>query len=368
MKCIACLLVASLLPLIIGAAAYPATLQQDISEFYSFENDLEGWTTKGTDLVLNEWSITRSQDMAKEGSSSLKLDLFNRNDAGKIWVEKAFTVKPNQIYQASVEYALASAEFVAGTAWVVITGVLNKSPQNAIDLGPAYKDGTQNNRDSSGFAWTKRGYDFTVRSDERGMFWVVVGVAGTTEAARGIYYVDKLRVTLTKKPEGSQFYSFEKDMEGWTANGTDLELSSGLIDSSVTRDQALDGSASIKLDLNNLNGKGKVWIEKAFVVEPRQIYRVQVDYSFVARPFTRPFFKVITGVLRNHPQTADDLTPAYQDDADVQRSFGSVHRSYQLKVKSKKSDMLYVVIGIWGTEQEHRTYWFGNVCVTLTKQ
>lgn len=135
MKCITCLLVASLLPFLIGSAAYPANPQQDISEFYSFENDMEGWTTKGTDLVLNEWSITRSQDMAKEGSSSLKLDLFNRNDNGKIWVEKAFTVEPNQIYQASVEYSLASAEFVARTAWVVLTGVLNKSPQNAIDLG-----------------------------------------------------------------------------------------------------------------------------------------------------------------------------------------------------------------------------------------
>jgi hypothetical protein len=160
-------------------------------------------------------------------------------------------------------------------------------------------------------------------------------------------------------------------MEEWTANGMELEMGVGLTGSSITRDQGLlgeDGSTSVKLDINDLNGKGKLWIEKALAVEPRQLYLAQIDYSFATRPFTKPFFKIITGVLRRHPETADDTTPTVQGNADVGWYALWVPTSFQFKVKSKKSNLLYVVIGIAGTEPAHRVYWFDSVTVTLTKQ
>src|SRR6476660_4834755 len=83
--------------------AVPAGLaSQDISPFYSFESDLEAWNSNGTDLNLDEWAITRSQEMATEGSSAVKFDLTNNNDAGKIWIEKAFVVEPNRLYEVNV--------------------------------------------------------------------------------------------------------------------------------------------------------------------------------------------------------------------------------------------------------------------------
>lgn len=88
---------------------------QDISGFYSFENDLEGWSTNGTDLspgepTADEWAITRSQDIATEGLTSVKFDLTNNNDAGKIWIEKPFVVEPNRLYQVNVSYSFASQD------------------------------------------------------------------------------------------------------------------------------------------------------------------------------------------------------------------------------------------------------------------
>ena len=82
----------------------PTCLAADISDFYSFENDIEGWSINGADLSLNEptadeWAITRSQDMATDGLSAVKFDLTNNNDQGKIWIEKPFLVEPNRLYE-----------------------------------------------------------------------------------------------------------------------------------------------------------------------------------------------------------------------------------------------------------------------------
>lgn len=83
---------------------------QEISDFYSFENDMEGWSINGTELNLDEWAVTRSQERAFDGSTAVKLDLTNNNDAGKIWIEKPFLVEPNRLYEVNVSYSFASAD------------------------------------------------------------------------------------------------------------------------------------------------------------------------------------------------------------------------------------------------------------------
>src|SRR4051794_14731788 len=95
------------------SGALPPALPQSLAESFSFENDMQGWTAKGTDLhwafgQFIPWSIERSQEMATDGNTSLKVYLDNENDSGKIWVERPFVVEPNQLYQATVEYDLAS--------------------------------------------------------------------------------------------------------------------------------------------------------------------------------------------------------------------------------------------------------------------
>ena len=337
---------------------------QEISEFHSFENDMEGWSINGAGLspgdpTADDWAITRSQDMATDGLTAVKLDLTNNNDGGAIWIEKPFLVQPNFLYEVNVSYSFASADGPVG-GFEIITGVLKQRPTGP-DLLPAFRESTDKGKHKPGYIWVDKHYEFAISSGQATSLWVVIGIRGTFEV-RNIYYVDSVRVEIRQKPEGSQFYSFENDMEGWTANATDV----GPADWSISPSTDLwdDGVRSLKIDLNNLSGKGKVWIARAFAVEPGSKYRVSLDYSFGGR-FRE--YRIIAGVFRSPPLTADDLSSAFQDDIPVELPRW-IHRSNEFTIKSKKGNTLYVVIGVMGTRETHREYFIDSVCVTFTKK
>jgi len=340
--------------------ATPTCLASQESEFYSFENDLEGWSINGTDLNLDEWAITRSQDMATDGLNAVKLDLTNNNDAGKIWIEKPFLVEQNRLYEVNVSYSLASTDGDLG-AFVIITGALKQRPATRNDLIPAFRESTNKLKPKPGYRWLDKRYEFAVSSGQATSLWIVIGIWGTFEI-RNIYYVDSVRVGISPKPEGSQFYSFENDTEGWTANATDAAPG----DWSVSPSTELwdDGAKSLKLDLNNMSGKATVWITKAFGVEPGSKYLVSLDYSFSGR-FRE--YRILAGAFRSPPLTADDLASAFQDDipAELPRW---IHRSNEFMIKSKRSSTVYVVIGVMGTKETHREYFLDSVCVTISKK
>jgi len=349
---------------------------QEITGSYSFENDMEGWTARGVDLEAPgggggsiPWSITRSQDIANEGSTSVKLFLVNVNDGGKIFIEKPFEVEPNQIYQVHVQYAFASRDNGLILSKIV-AGVLTKSPENGGDMVPAAKEDSDNGMHSNvGYMWFNKSYDFTVRSQQSNALYVVIGIWGTFEG-RMQYYLDNVRVTIAKKPEESQFYSFENDFEGWGAKGADLELVGGSSeDWSIARSTDIweDGASSLRFYLNSLNQNGKIWIERPFTVEPGRKYKVTLDYAFHAyRNCDPPRFRIITGVFRSSPQTADDLAGAIQEKTtDTNCTWGWLHKTYDFTIKSKKGQSLYVVIGLWGTEQTEGVFNIDSVCVTL---
>lgn len=345
---------------------------QELLEFYSFENDSEGWTASGTDLDLGSgfipWSISRSQERAEDGNTSFKLDLASLNSRGKIWIERQFIAEPNRIYQVSVEYALASTGGDLG-AYTMITGVLTKRPETRTDLIPAYKDLASNENSSPAvYAWAERKYEFTVRTGDEGTLYAVIGMWGTS-GLHHIVFVDSVRVTLSLKEE-CEFYSFENDLEGWTTNSVDL--GGGSEEWSIVRSQEVweDGASSVKFDLNNLNDNAKVWIERAFAVEPRNKYKVSLDYAFRSRDIGDiRGFRIIAGVFRNRPEAGGDLEPAFQEKtASTHGTWGWLHKSYEFTVKSKKKNALYVIIGVLSTHQAHRNYWVDSVCVTLTKK
>lgn len=355
----------------VSTVARPTTAQ--ITESSSFETDFDGWSIKATDVwgdPPEAWSITRSQDMARDGSTSVNLVLTNFNDAEKIWIEKPFAVEPNKIYQVTVEYALASIDTIdAGPRFTVITGALPSSPATREDLTPAYKDEAHNGTSTQRYKWDDRQYEFTVRSNEGGALYVVIGIWGTWEV-RKTYYVDDVRVTISSKPETSQFYSFENDFEGWEANaaGVDLRPEPGL--SSIERVQEVplrgeDGKSSIRFDLDSQNGNGKIWIERPFMIERGRKYVVGLEYAFHSFDCSgnAPRFRILAGVFRRHP--GEDVINSVQEKT-TSCAWGWLHKSYDFTIKAKKTDTLYVVIGIWGTEEAHRTYNVDSICVTLT--
>jgi hypothetical protein len=165
---------------------------------FSFENGMDEWVAKGTDLSdpMDEWSILRSEDMAKNGNTSLKFYLNNLNDAGKIWVERPFDVELNSYYQIHVEYDFASADYGDLNLWTIITGVLLGPPTKADEL--TYQRDTGNGADEDeGYKWLHKTYDFDLRTGPEDKIYVVIGVWGTWETAR-TYYVDNIKITLIK--------------------------------------------------------------------------------------------------------------------------------------------------------------------------
>jgi hypothetical protein len=294
----------------------------------------------------------------------------NDNDGGKVFIEKSFPSEPDQIYQVHLKYAFASRD----TGLVlsqIIAGVLTKSPQSGDDTVPAGKEQSNNgnrNSPSSDYVWLNKSYDFTVHSTQANLY-VVIGIWGTFEVPMQ-YYLDDVRVTIAKKPEGSKFYSFEDDFDGWTTKAADLELPNGSSDNwSIARTGDIweSGGRSLRFDLNSLNQNGKIWIEKAFPVEPGRKYNLALDYAFHANlNCIPPRFRIIAGAFRSPPQTADDLAGAIQEKTtDTNCTWGWLHKTYGFTIKSKKSDVLYIAIGFWGTEKTEGVFNIDSVCVTL---
>lgn len=326
---------------------------------------MEGWSINGTDLspddpTPDEWAIIRSQDMAADGLTAVKFDLRNNNDQGKIWIEKPFPVEPNRLYEVNVSYSFATGDGALGS-FNIIAGVFKQQPATRNDLIPALRESTTKNNQKPRYTWLDKHYEFAVSSGQATSLWVVIGIWGTFEV-RHHYYVDSVRVEIIPKPEGSQFYSFENDTEGWTASAIDV----GPADWSISPSTDLwdDGDKSLKIDLNNTSGKGKVWMARAFAVEPGSKYHVSLDYSWGGR-FRE--YRIIAGVFRSPPLSADDLSSAFQDDLPPELPRW-IHRSNEFTIKSKKSSTVYVVIGVKGTEQTHREYFIDSVMVTFTKK
>lgn len=240
--------------------------------------------------------------------------------------------------------------------------MLKERPTTSNDLIPTSRESTDNLKSNPKYRWLDKHYEFSVSSGQATSLWIVIGIWGAFEI-RDIYYVDSVRVEITPKPDGSQFYSFENNSEGWTANATDL----GPADWFISRNGEfwVDGAISLKLDLNNTSGKGKVWITRAFDVVPGNKYRVSLDYAFSSR--NSADFQLIAGVFRSPPQSGDDLSSAFQDDTTTLSPLW-VHKSYDFTIKSKKSSTVYVVIGVMGTKQTHREYFIDSVCVTFMKK
>lgn len=178
---------------------YDLNVSSGPTALYSFENGLEGWAPKATDLSNPPiaWAIAPSQDRASEGSKSLKFELNNLNDAGKIWIERAFPVRPNQPYQVNVQFFFATADWGDFNHFTIIAGVRTQPAETSSDL--TYQGNTWNGQHADvGYQWLEKSYNFDVVSGANGALFIDVGVWGTWETYRA-YYVDSLRITITEQ-------------------------------------------------------------------------------------------------------------------------------------------------------------------------
>lgn len=159
-------------------------------------------------------------------------------------------------------------------------------------------------------------------------------------------------------------FSFETDLEGWVADTTDTgdPATEWLVERST--DEAIDGNASAKIEVNNLNDASKVWIERPFDLRPNTSYRVTVGYDLATADFgTVNNWTLITGVSPTDPEIRDDL--AFQDETgngnDQDVGYVWLPKSYQFDVITDDDGLLWVSIGVWGTWEGPRTYFFDDV-------
>lgn len=166
------------------------------------------------------------------------------------------------------------------------------------------------------------------------------------------------------------FYSFEKGMQGWTPDGTDL------LDPPInwtveqSDDHATDGDHSIKFYLDNMNDAGKIWMQKSFDLDPNTHYELTINYDFGTRDWGNiNLFRIITGVTTKNPETADDLifqdNTGHQQDEDI--GYTWVNKSYTLSLQTDENGTAYVFIGIWGTWTTPRTYYVDSVNISFEK-
>jgi hypothetical protein len=165
---------------------------------FSFESNMEGWAPKGTDLDHPpiQWSIQQSQDRATDGTHSLKLELWNYNDAGKIWIERPFTVQPNKQYHVTIQFSFGTQDFGEANLFTIIAGVRTSPAVTRNDL--TYQGSTGNGEpNNAGCKWLEKTYDFNIASANDGVLYIDVGVWGTWETYRA-YYLDNVRITITE--------------------------------------------------------------------------------------------------------------------------------------------------------------------------
>jgi hypothetical protein len=175
-----------------GLAACGPPPQQ--SAFFSFEGSLQGWGAQTLDLQagdqLEPWSITSDPGAPFDGASSARFFLDNLNGAGKIWLERAFTLPSSGRHRAHIDFvALGSSDTVAADRLIV--GVFRAPPRNADQLQPALQP-----PGIAGAGWTAHAYDVAV---EGPAVTVVIGISGASRR-RTLYHLDALTVLFTEEP------------------------------------------------------------------------------------------------------------------------------------------------------------------------
>ena len=180
----------------------PLAILPEFDDVTSFETDLGKWVGRAVDLGTppSTWEVVRSGDRATQGTQSSRLRLTDTTTAtqSKVFIERRYALEKNQRYLVEISFDFASADFAGVTPWALLAGASVDAPtqSNVALMAPGT---TANGRTADdGFVWLPRSYSTELSSDADGEIFVYVGVSGTSPLTRA-YYVDNLKVTLTRK-------------------------------------------------------------------------------------------------------------------------------------------------------------------------
>jgi hypothetical protein len=165
-----------------------------------FESGFDGFAPDGADLddPPVEWSVERSNERAESGAWSVRLQLENLNDAGKIWLERRFDgLEPGRTYDVELSFDFASADFGDINLWTIVAGASGADPEDRDDL--VSRDDTGNGADADvGYVWGRKEYALAAETGDGGALWIHLGVWGTSEFGR-TYFVDDVEIVITPR-------------------------------------------------------------------------------------------------------------------------------------------------------------------------
>ena len=161
------------------------------------------------------------------------------------------------------------------------------------------------------------------------------------------------------------FFSFEGSLQGWEPHGLDLDAGGAEENWSITTDPAVafDGPSSVRLSLDNANGRGKIWLERTFVLSPRGRYAAHLDFAVRSSKDAVASDQLIAGVLPSPPRTDDALQPALSG-PDIAGTGWST-RTFDLQIEG---DSATVVIGIWNARPGLLVDYLDAVTVLFTER
>jgi hypothetical protein len=134
---------------------------------------------------------------------------------------------------------------------------------------------------------------------------------------------------------------------------------------------ASDGVRALSIHLDNAGGAGKVWIVREVELTPDQDYDVELGFDLGtpdvpgASPWT-----LIAGGYPSEPLGTAGLT--FQGGT-APDSVGSatvtwVEKSYAFTLRATAEGKGVVLLGLWGTTVEDRTYYLDNVRIFFTRR
>ncbi len=176
---------------------------------------------------------------------------------------------------------------------------------------------------------------------------------------------------LMIEPEHSDTASFEAGLGDWIPFGIDLLSPPVAWEVARSTDRASDGTQAIRVRLNNLNGRGKVVLERKYAVAKDQLYTVVISFDFATADFGDiGLWRILAGASPDSPTRSNSVAPRESTGNGLAADGGYrwLPKSYTMEARSDAKGEMFVHVGVWGTSEVLRTYYIDKLEVTLTRK
>jgi hypothetical protein len=172
-------------------------------------------------------------------------------------------------------------------------------------------------------------------------------------------------------PEFDDVSSFESDLGAWAGRATDLGTPPATWEVVRSGDRASHGSQSSRLRLTSAAGQPKLFIERRYVTEKNQLYKVDVSFDFASSDWTgaRPWPMLVGAALDSPTKTGAVIT--FGDTGNgraADEAFVWLPKVFSMDLSSDADGEMFIYIGVTGGSATTRTYYVDNVKATLTRK